>query len=176
MLGPPSAHLLWFKGRRHLSSRNDFNWARLETARIATPSQQLLSVACNGELGLANFQVSRDPPTMLCPGAGDGSRSHGLRLNHSIIPYHIRMTAATWSCWGDRDRPFGSNASRVRNSSNWHPVRPQPNWIGGWHPHGLARRHRRSAMPLSRGRERRTRHLDLRSERQPSARSLHSLL
>jgi hypothetical protein len=35
----------WFKGRSHPSSRNDFNWARLETARIATPSQQLLSVA-----------------------------------------------------------------------------------------------------------------------------------
>jgi hypothetical protein len=28
-----------FKGRRHPSSRNDFNWQRLETARIATQSQ-----------------------------------------------------------------------------------------------------------------------------------------
>jgi hypothetical protein len=26
------------------------------------------------ELGLANFQVSRDPPTMLCPGAGGMAR------------------------------------------------------------------------------------------------------
>jgi hypothetical protein len=41
MLGPPSARLLWLKGRRHLLSRNDFNQQRLETARIATLSQQL---------------------------------------------------------------------------------------------------------------------------------------
>ena len=39
--GRPSAHLLWFKGRRSLSSCNDFNWQRRETARIATLSQQL---------------------------------------------------------------------------------------------------------------------------------------
>ena len=32
---------LWLKGRRDLLSRNDFNWQRLETARIATLSQQL---------------------------------------------------------------------------------------------------------------------------------------
>ena len=32
---------LWLKGRRHLSSRKDFNWQRCETARIATLSQQL---------------------------------------------------------------------------------------------------------------------------------------
>jgi hypothetical protein len=38
---PPSAHLLWLKGRRNLLSRNDFNCQRRETARIATLSQQL---------------------------------------------------------------------------------------------------------------------------------------
>jgi hypothetical protein len=30
-----------FKGRRHLSSRNDFNRQRLEAARVAKLSQQL---------------------------------------------------------------------------------------------------------------------------------------
>jgi hypothetical protein len=35
------ANSLWFKGQRNLSLRNNINQQRLETARIATLSQQI---------------------------------------------------------------------------------------------------------------------------------------
>ena len=36
------------------------------------------------------FWVSRDPPTMLCGGAGDGERSHAFKLNYAVILSYVR--------------------------------------------------------------------------------------
>jgi hypothetical protein len=43
---------------------------------------------------LTKFPVGCDPPTMLCPGAGDDERSHDLKLNNGIILYYTRMMTA----------------------------------------------------------------------------------
>ena len=51
----PSIPISGLKGRRDLLSRNDFNWQRLETARIATLSQQLFSVALKWKMGPDKF-------------------------------------------------------------------------------------------------------------------------
>ena len=63
------------KGRRHLLSRNDFNWQRRETARIATLSQHIAFRRLNG--APANFLANRSPPPCRVRGAGGGERSHG---------------------------------------------------------------------------------------------------
>jgi hypothetical protein len=34
------------------------------------------------------FWVSRDPPTVVCPGAGDGERSHGLKMKYGATLFH----------------------------------------------------------------------------------------
>ena len=67
---PPSAHLLWLKGRRHPLSRKDFNRQRCETARVATRSQQLAD-AGNGKWGPRNFSGEpQRPPPWCVRGAG----------------------------------------------------------------------------------------------------------
>ena len=66
----PSAHFLWLNGRRHPSFRNDFNWQRRETARIATLSQQLF-FRLDGKWGPAKlFGEPQRPPTWCVQGAG----------------------------------------------------------------------------------------------------------
>jgi hypothetical protein len=59
-----------FKGQRNLSLRNDFNQQLLETARIATLSQQIAL----GRGPNSIFSSDRKPPTMLRWGLG-GMRS-----------------------------------------------------------------------------------------------------
>jgi hypothetical protein len=81
----PSIPIFGFKGLRHLLSRNDFNWLRLETAA----HRNAVATHCLPTLDLGPrqiFWVSRDPPTMLCPGAG-GWRAISRPKNE--IQYHI---------------------------------------------------------------------------------------
>ena len=91
----PSIPISGLKGRRDLSFCNDFNWPRPKTALIATLSQPLFSVALKWQRRLTNFLVSREPPTVVCPGGGgDGERSHGFKLNYGVILSYARMTAS----------------------------------------------------------------------------------
>ena len=67
-----------FKGQRDLSLRNDFNLAVAETARIATPSQQIgLGRGPNKFAGVRN-----NPPTMLGPGGRGAERHRISNLNY----------------------------------------------------------------------------------------------
>jgi hypothetical protein len=58
------AKFVRLKGRRHLSLRNDFNGQRLETARIATQSQQIVFWDPD------KFSGEPYPPTMPRPRGG----------------------------------------------------------------------------------------------------------
>ena len=75
----------WLKGRRHPSFRNDFNRQRLETARIATLSQQCFPTPEMENGAPANFSVSRDPPTMRRPGAGGCRATPGPKTELQAI-------------------------------------------------------------------------------------------
>jgi hypothetical protein len=91
-LGHPSLPIFGLKGRRHLSSRNNFNWQRPETARIATLSQQSF-FRLDGKWGLAKlYGGPQRPPPWCVRGAGDVERSHGLKLNYNT--YTLYMVAS----------------------------------------------------------------------------------
>ena len=68
-LGDPihRRQFLCLKGLRYPSFRNGFNWQRLETARIATLSQQLSNVG-NVKWDGQIFRLAATPPTMLASG------------------------------------------------------------------------------------------------------------
>ena len=62
MLGPPvPLAFLWLKGRRHLSSRNDFNWQRVETATSQRSRNNCFLTLEMDNGAPANFLDERDP-------------------------------------------------------------------------------------------------------------------
>jgi hypothetical protein len=99
---------LWFKGQRDLSLRNDFNRQWLETARIATLSQQIASRGPN-----KNFPVIAFTPHHASSGAGwHAERSRGLKLDYRTEMYHMQGWRKKQAAAGLRTSP--SRARDVR--------------------------------------------------------------
>jgi hypothetical protein len=79
---------LWFKGQRNLSFRNDFKQQRLETARIATLSQQIALKDPN------KFSGDRNTPPP-CFDGGGGMSSDLAALNQTTQSYGMSALATT---------------------------------------------------------------------------------
>jgi hypothetical protein len=86
--------------------RNDFNQQWLETARIATLSQQ---IALRGPNGI--FAGDRNPPTMLRRGGRDAERHRTPKLTYILqLLSYILQLLYVWE--NDGGKPLTTSTSR----------------------------------------------------------------